>query len=423
MKTAAVGIKEGLNKWKLTLSLVLVLLFLPGCWGQTEVGNMSIMLGLGIDRLDSGQVRVTTQIVNPGALGGGTTSGAGGAPYLNHVATGSTLDEAMTRLYEKPWPSLFVAHNTIVIFGEDYAKQGIVEAIDYFDRHKDFRRIQMLAVAEKCCALDVLQAPPDVEKISARSVRELIDHQVNQSFSVRSIQLDVTNEILSPSHTALMASIALDEKQKPKIGGTALFDGGKLVGFLNPVDTRGTLWFRGDVRRTELAIPCASGGLQTVPGSQATSQGNANGKIRLKMLNATARLEPKVTKNGLVMNVHVRGSAEVSHLCSQAEPTTANMNKWKQELNRKVTEEMAGSLRTLQAQGVDAIGFGTTIFHANPVEWRQIVKEWPTLFKTLPVVYDVNLNILRTGMISHSSTQTYTKQAYPPKYGREARIQ
>ena len=255
------------KKLVVALVSVLILPLLPGCWGQKEVGDMSIMLGLGIDRLDSGQVRVTAQVVDPSAIGGGLGSGGtasggggGGQAYLNHQSTGANLEEAMAHFYEKPWRPMFVAHNSIVVFGENYAKQGLDEAIDYFDRHKDFRRIQLFAIAQKCYALDVLKGSPGVEKVSARTVRELIDHQVERGASVRSIELDVNNQILSPSHSPIVASVQVDEKQNLQVGGVGLFHGGQLISFLNPQETRGLLWFLGEIRRTELSVPCTNSG-------------------------------------------------------------------------------------------------------------------------------------------------------------------
>lgn len=392
---------------------VLMVTLVPGCWGQKEVGDMSIMLGLGIDRLSSGETRVTVQVVDPSAIGGGAgggASGGAGKAYLNHQATGQTLDEAMDNLYKKPWRPVFVAHNTIVVFGEDYARHGLDEAMDYFDRHKDFRRIQMFAIAHRCCALDVFKTAPGIEKISARAIRELVDHQVEQSTSVRSLELDVANQLLAPSRSPLIASVQVDEKHNLEIGGVGLFHGGNLVGFLNPEQTQGLLWFTGQIHRTALSLPCGN------------SAGSGQNKMAVNVVAASVHTTPQFTQQGLVMLVKVRGMAEVAHLCPGQRPTAQTLSKWKQALNQQVAQDMQASLRVIQEDDVDAVGFGTRVFQVNPSAWRAIATRWPELFPTIRVRYDVRLNILRTGMTSDFSTDGYTPQAYPPKHGREESI-
>jgi len=404
--------RRRIGTWMLSVALSVSL---TGCWGQREVGDMSIMLGLGLDKTSDGTIRATVQIVNPGQEGGSPGGGSGGKgrEYMNHESTGNTVEEALDRLYERSWRPVFVAHNTVVVFGQGYARDGIEDAIDYFDRMKDFRRIQVFAVTSQD-AHDVFMAQPGIERINAKAIRQLIDHQVERGASVRSIQLQVTNEILSPSHSPLMARVDADEKGELRANGSGLFRGGKLVGFLNTDDTRGALWFRGDLRRTQMVIPCSANSNKDLSNKIDT--------ITVRVLSATAQVEPTLGSNGPRFMVHVRGSAEIERLCPSAKPTEPNMQKWRGELNQAIAKEMDTTLQKLQSQNVEGIDFGTRMCQSDPCQWRKLGGRWQDVFPTVQVRYDVNVNILRTGMNSGASTSGYTPEALPPEHGRKGAV-
>ncbi|OFW80338.1 MAG: hypothetical protein A2201_12865 [Alicyclobacillus sp. RIFOXYA1_FULL_53_8] len=404
--------KRTIAAWVLSVALAVSL---TGCWGQQEVGDISIMLGLGIDKTEDGTISVTVQVVNPGQAGGAPGGGTGGKgrEYINHESTGKTVEEALDRLYENSWRPLFVAHNAVVVFGQAYARDGIDEAIDYFDRNKDFRRIQVFAVTSQD-AHRIFMSKPGIERINARAIRELIDLQVERGSSVRSIQLEVTNEILSPSHSPLMARVETDERGELKADGSGLFRGGKLVGFLGAEDTRGALWFRSSIGRTQMFIPCSD--------SANPASTSAADTITIGVLNASASVEPVLVSNEPRFTVHVRGAAEIERLCPSAKPTEENMQKWRGQLNQAIGKEMETTMQKLQAQDVDAINFGTRLFQSNPVAWRKLAERWSDVFPTVQVRYDVNLNILRTGMNSGASTSGYTPESLPPEHGRKGAV-
>ncbi len=83
---------------------------------------------------------------------------------------------------------------------------------------------------------------------------------------------------------------------------------------------------------------------------------------------------------------------------------------------------MQASLKAVQQQDVDAVQFGTRLFQANPAYWRKAATNWARIFPTVRVQYDVQFNILRTGMTSNLATGSYTPEAYPPEHGREETI-
>jgi spore germination protein KC len=389
-----------------SLGLLLVsVLLLPGCWGQKEVGNMSIVIGLGIDRLDDNRVRVTAQIIDPAGMRTGGSSGVSAAAesYVNHTSEGRNIEEAMDAFYENPWRSLFFAHNTIVVFGRQYAEHGIKNAIDFFDRFKDFRRIQILVVASGQAA-DVLSAKTGIEKVNARGLRELVEHGAGTSKTVHSIQLNVTDQFLSPSNTPLLAAVETNNAGKIKLAGVAAFKGDRLATIVNPDDTKGLMWFLGRVRQTQMLLPCA----------------HSQHGIAVRLLRSQTHF--KITsRHGSVSSVlvKVRGDAEIRRLCTKEVASAANLRLWGKNADSFIQRQMQQSLRHFQDAHLDAVQYGTTIFRTNPQYWRSIADQWEDLFPKTQTTYDIQINIIRSGMISNSPFSNYNKKIIPPKLGRE----
>ncbi|WP_139234824.1 hypothetical protein, partial [Alicyclobacillus macrosporangiidus] len=205
---------------------------------------MNIVIALGIDRTDNGLVQLTAQIVNPNAVpsaGGGQSGSGGGQPFLIRDETGSSIEEAVEKFKADVPHRMYLAHNTLVVFGSDYAKQGIDKAFDYFERNRYFRRNQLFLVTPGQ-ARDVLSAPSDPEPLNALGLRDLVE-QVGEMFRVvDSGQLEVMKEYLSPSQAPVLSLVDRDATGHLLMKGVAVFRGAKMADVLTVEETKALAW-------------------------------------------------------------------------------------------------------------------------------------------------------------------------------------
>ena len=72
-----------MKKIKVLCSLLPVLL-LGGCWSRTEISDLSIVMGVAVEKNDKGEIGLLTQIVVPENVGLGNGDGKGsGESYVN----------------------------------------------------------------------------------------------------------------------------------------------------------------------------------------------------------------------------------------------------------------------------------------------------------------------------------------------------
>jgi spore germination protein KC len=121
---------------KCFISLCVSLLFLTGCWDQNELDELSIVMGIGINKDKKGNLIVTYQVVNPTEIAPAITGGGGGKQpvFTVYETKGRNLMEATRKATKQTSRRLFFAHARMVVLSEDIAKENIYEVLDMMSR-------------------------------------------------------------------------------------------------------------------------------------------------------------------------------------------------------------------------------------------------------------------------------------------------
>ncbi|MDI3257064.1 MAG: Ger(x)C family spore germination protein [Kyrpidia sp.] len=383
--------------------------FLTGCWDRVEVTDLALVIGMGIDDAPDDGVELTVQLLSPisqpsGEGGTGMQSGGQSSQraFINYRERGKTLQEALDRLYRTIPRRVFVAHNTVVVFGRRYAEKGFDRALDYIERERNFRRSQIFVVTGGS-ARDLLNVSTGLERVNSRGLRKLVDEQTRTSITEPSVELRVVNDLLSPSQAPVMVWVD-PVGNEPRIKGLGLFRGGKLVDLLATRDSRGLVWLLDRAEQTFIHIPC-SGGKKQTPGQS----------LSVRLFSVHVGLEPVSTPTGLMFRVHAHGQAEVDTVCEGETPTPDRMRQWGDRVAQYMQAEMERTLERLKAKQVDAAQFGTKLFRENPRLWRHVARRWPEMFQTCRVEYDIHINLQRSGMISQSPLEDQTPEHLPSR--------
>jgi len=145
-----------------------------------------------------------------------------------------------------------------LIFGEEAARYGIRQYIDFFSRAPKPRETTWVMVAERE-AKDILETYSELEKTSAQEIgflaRAKAGYSVNLKDFIVMLATMGSNPIASRIEIVDRGVIQGAEKKEPikqkgaALTGTAVFREGTLVGWLDESEPRGLLWLRGEVLR------------------------------------------------------------------------------------------------------------------------------------------------------------------------------
>lgn len=148
------------------------LILLSGCWDRTEVNDLALIVGLGIDQKKDGKIMITVELIAPKAAGGGQMLGGGGGDgggggrgKIVRSGTGATVADAISNLQEKLPRRVFWGHTKVIVFGERAARAGIRQHLDFLSRNPQ-ARLRSNVLVSKGTAKSVLELiPPDRTKL------------------------------------------------------------------------------------------------------------------------------------------------------------------------------------------------------------------------------------------------------------------
>jgi|GEM_PF-6605023 len=380
-----------------------VCLMVSGCMDRIEPQKMSVILGIGVDLKDDGNIQVTAQVYNTSAATTGQTGQRQGQnkQYLILEGQGKTMEEAFQKLFAMSPRRIFFSHNAILVFGSDLAKKGFMQTADYFIRSREFRRAHILTVTSKKAG-ELLRSFTGVEGIPSRGLFEMLAEQKTTSISLESNGLFVTNHYLSPSHSVVMSWVDVDAKQEAVVKGLGVFRGDRLDDLFSEHNARGILWFLGKVKHTQFVYPCKE------------AKDSITGTM-VELNKSNVKIVPSVSNSTVHFYVQVRGEGALRSLCAEERPSESMLDMLEKKLSETIEMEMKQSLTRLQEHRTDAVQFGKKIFEENPLWWRKNAKRWQSIFPNVQVTYDVQVKILRTGMIYENPKSIFTPENIVPK--------
>jgi spore germination protein KC len=391
---------------KKILLLVMVsncIVMLSGCWSSKEISELMIVSGMGIDRdSDTGEYKVTLQIINPGEIASQTKTER--LEVTTYQTTGESIYEVMRRFSTKVPRKMYLAHIQLVIFGEELAKEGIGKTLDFISRNHEFRTDFFILVSKDSSAEDVLnvltptEASPSVSLYSAINVSEKI------WAPTKGVHLDeLLNTLVSEGKHPVLTGVMVNgdkdkgdevsslEQIKPaaitKITGFAAFNKDKLVGWLTEKESKGYNYIISNITSTVGSFPCEEDGIIAVDVKQAKTDLQSNIKDG----------KPSIT-------IKTNIEADLGEI-------QCDMDLSKTSVIKQIEEDAAKQVQSLMEHSItkakeefksDIFGFGETIHRQHPKAWKKLKGNWDETFQDLEISFDMHYEIRRIGTISNS---------------------
>ncbi|MFD1904480.1 hypothetical protein ACFSQ7_11080 [Paenibacillus rhizoplanae] len=160
------------------LLLVFSLAVLPGCWSSKELNELAVVMALGIDTAPQGYA-VSAQVLNSGEARNNKGESGKSLPVLTYKATGQTVPDALQHILSAAPHALYLSHIRVLVLGEELARQGVSDIMDFITRNHQLRSDFFLVVAKHSLASDILEINTSFEPIPANSLYSsiLVSHK------------------------------------------------------------------------------------------------------------------------------------------------------------------------------------------------------------------------------------------------------
>lgn len=355
-------------RWLMAAGLVALLLLGPGCWSRREPESLAFILVLGIDRTETGDIKLAAQVGLPVQR-----DGEDGPGLKVITAQGKNISAALDSLFMQMSKRPFLSHIRLVVFGAELAREGIGPYLDFMRRD-----IRMRGNVKTAVAGSDLEGLLTIEDFLGSQPSLAIVDQFNINASRSQVYrveiMDVVSMLAEPDRQVVMPVIETGA-DKYTLGKTAIFQGDKMVATADRNQTLGLLLLRNRVRD----------GVFTVTDFQ-------NNYAAVRILNSSTRLDTWWQNSRLHVLVEVDINAEIIEKAGRVEDLETRAAHY-------VVNLMGETVELVQQSKSDVAGFAVDFRRRDPVRWRELAPRWGEVISDANLDLRCRVKILRQGQI------------------------
>lgn len=381
--------------------LLILCLFLTGCWDRRELNELAITLAFGIDKVED-EYQVTAQIVVPSEISMKTSTGR--SPVTLFQANGETVYEAIRKMTKNSPRKIYPGHLRMIVIGEELAEEGIGESLELLSRDLEVRSDFYVVIAKDKTAAEILNITTTLEAIPANKMFNTLKTSEEAWAATNGIILDeLIADLTSEGKEAVLTGILVTGNQE--IGTSkqnvesitpsarivydhlAVFKKDKLVGWLTERESIGYNDITNSVKNTVTAISCPK-----------------EGKVSIEIIQLHSDVKGKINKGKPEVDVNIKVKGNVGEVECQInlseQKTIVELEKITE---KKMEDTINQTIETAQKQyESDIFGFGEAIHRSNPKEWNKIKEQWDEEFTELTANVKVDVKLRHTGTVGNS---------------------
>jgi len=382
----------------LFILIILSTIFLTGCWSSREINTLAIAVCIGIDKTENGYL-VTEQVLNPRAI---ATKVTAESPVVIYTAEGDDLAEIVRRFTTQSSRIFYNADLRMVVFGEDVAKDGIQNILDYFLRNYEYRTDFYFVIAKNSTANEVLGILTPIESVPGFSMYISLKMSEEKWAAMKSVRIiELVNSIIADGDNPVLTGIEISQDEispkstdilkqsgkykKLKYIGLGAFNKDKLVGWLDEDESKGYNYITDNVKNTI-----------------EHADYDSKVKITYEIINAKSRTKVYFLENKPAIEVKIKTKCNIEIVEGEFDVSA--------EENKQVLNELLASKVKLLCEKAlnkaqkelktDIFGFGEAIHRKYPKTWEKLKDDWNDKFTDLPVNITVEAETKQLGQIT-----------------------
>ncbi len=362
---------------------------LGGCWDYVDIENRAPVMTLAVDFTQGppgGQFLTTLEIPVARALAEVQGSAQQEEPKVVIEQAGTTLGQALTLVNQKLARRAVFQQMTAILVSDDVARKGIAAVADHALRHPGFNPAAWIYVTDRPAGA-FLKATPQFQPLTALYLSDLAKQFPIAPYMARPKEIHTFKVQLQEGAT-LAPRLTVDEGEI-RMNGAAVFSEGRLVGVLDRELARGTNWLLGDLKLTEIAVPCPN---------------QPQGRVTLLVRHAGRSVDLSLdTQSAPKFRFALAATANIidMNLCPIAPSQAGTRQALADTAAGEIEKMVLAAFEKAQEMQVDYLRLGELLRYTHPVLWKEI--EWVKLFPAVEAQIEARLSILGTGRLDQST--------------------
>lgn len=390
--------------------LIVIVTLSTSCTGSIELEELGIVTAIGLD-IENEKIILTNEVIIPSATEPGSTAEN---TVLYVQSRGDTIGEAYKNSTLDFDRSLFIPHNKVIIFGEEFAKRGIGDYIDYLLNDNELRETTYLLVAKDEKAYDLLGIDGGLS-ISTGGLLEIIIESYNDTLKTRSLSMieyfkyffiDGSPVLGVIQSVDVMEVNKKEGKEMPdktvlNLGGGAVFKSDKLHGYYTDEEMIGFNFMVNEVEKGALIVFEVADEYIGKNKHVATK-----GKFTsIEIIDSRTKNDVEIVDGQIHVNINVRINGTIGEDTKGLDLTELHVvDAIGRACSKKVEEYITNVMERAQNEfKIDSFGVKNLVYMKYPDLWKEIASEWHEgVFPDISYSVKVDTNIIRTGLINDS---------------------
>ncbi|MCV9886322.1 Ger(x)C family spore germination protein [Metabacillus halosaccharovorans] len=383
--------------------LFLICMLLSSCSNYRELNNLAAIISVGVDKGKEDGYRVTFQVVNPGQL---TKTGGNspGLPLINYPVEGETLNDAYRKSSSIIPREIITSHLSLLIIGEEQAREGIYPLLDSFERAKQTRSSVLVFIARGMSAEEVLEVVEPIESNPTKSIISTTENNkklygIGDLIPVYELVSMFSSEGKAPIITGISHSKPKEgdrqsqnlEKMTPsviEVDGIGIFKDDRLVRWIDGEQARIAQMILSESKSTTFPFSCSR-----------IDSGSNKEKLTLTTRGISSTLTTKVKNSEILLTIDIVLPADISDFnCNMDLEDPKTIERIEKTFEDEVKSQINQVMETVQKEQTDVFGFGEKLSKSDPKYWEKHKKEWDDLFSKASFSININSKISNTGM-------------------------
>jgi spore germination protein KC len=382
----------------------LLSLTMSGCWSRMELNELGIVIGLGIDKKKDGHFGVSVQVVDPSEVAEGQ-GGSGRTPVTMFEAEDNTIIGALRKMTTVSPRRIYFSHLRILVLGEELARSGIGDIMDFLYRSQELRPDYYVIVAKDATAREALKVLTPLNKLPADYMYSSlhISERLWAPTSTTTTNL-LLRTLLNPGKELLLTGVRLHERNDIlpdsldnveqiatpnylKFSGLAIFKEDKLVGWLNESNSKGYNFVVDKVRTTIGDMDCPNGGT-----------------MALEVIRTESRMQSGMKDGRPYGSIKVASEAIIPEAeCSLDFSKQQTIKAIELEAEHRMVENMMQTIHLAQkTYRSDIFGFGYAFHRSNRREWSKLKGDWNEQFAAMPITITADIKVRGVGTMANT---------------------
>jgi spore germination protein KC len=364
----------------LVLLLSINMIFLSGCWNYRDLESLSIVAGIALDKGKEGyKYHATFELLD-------AAQDKANAKLLE--AEGDTLFDCVRNAILKSKKKLFFSHSRVVVISNQLASEGVTPLLDFLIRDNEPRTNLDLIISKEKTAGEILQQEPVTDHLVSIEIAEQLQKNLNSLGEAPTVNLYQAINILSDNSSSLILptiKVSHDKTKSTELDGCGIFKKDKLIGYLNPDETKYVLFINNKIK---------GGLLQTSPG-------NDNNFITVEISNNKTKVQMEVKDKDVSAQIEIQMAGSLgTNETSKDYTTLTGIEEAQKSAEREISYGVNQVIKKVQKEyGSDIFGFGSKIHQDHPRDWEKLKDNWEETFRKLKYTITTEVTLENTGAL------------------------